>query len=843
MNGYQLKSILDFQCFIQCEAMKIFVYILHIVVFVNSIAASWIHHGKPPWYTDYEEEYVYNQYEEIQAYEIAEIEELQKKINSPELDEPLDKYEKVYADDITPLLRTLAIYRRKLQRLGLYPIVSDSGLRYFPSSSDSFEIADEYDEQIYELLNRPKKPKRFKNGYRPSKKTQKVKETQTLTNKPSNYRLEKFPDNSYRPSASNYHPAQPYREPYYETERPIIEIIPPAKTSKAAPIPTSTTSTQSGIYGGQTTRYTSTIPSIPYFTTEKSIEKKQTTQPSGSYNGLETETIKYPQKSTEKPSNTKPTTSYTSTVIWTEAPHTTTYGLSSTAFNAGIHSSYESNLIGPYFKEESTKIPYRKIESNEQSGDDDEIQNQITNENRTETKTEEFVELINHKTTESFGLTVSELQNTSRDRPPEIAVTPPNIIIEGGTDFVKVIDNTTVIPTFEASSVEHVPQNEGIDSTMNPDGRRFEGLIGAIIDMIGGETERVEQSTDPERVTEDELLLVETEASALQTGESVPDNIESTIEVKPLLTNLDTLETTTYIVDTTTKLPTTTTMATFTLFPLQINFPTLWPISLPTLVTTQMALTTESYLDSLEPILQETTVENELKVVQRAEDQPTSTENNRDDVETSTIAYGQIDVSTAPYEGLSFSIDNFYERTTQSSLNMLTYTEVPIKYNSQEQLNESTQQKVATTAHYETSVLTDSPITPPYQKQPTTTTQVPMSFLDLQTADQLQTDNPSVSAQKYTESIEYYGSTTDSTAADVPSSSLTEGSTDSDKMITTTKPYDWDIDPKTENGRGFKGDSLKFLIENALPPPRRSDILIEDDDYTDYEENSIAVGK
>lgn len=698
--------------------MKIFLCILNMVVLFNSVDAFWLHHA------EYDDEYFFNQYEEIQAYEIAEVEELQKKNKSPEIDKILDKYEQVYADDITPLLRTLAIYRRKLQRLGFYPIVSDSGLRYFPANSDSFEIADEYDEQIYELLNRPKKPKRFKNGYRPSKKTKKTKDRQTLTTKRSNYRSEKFPVDSNRPAASKYQIVQPYREPYYETERPIVEMIQPTKPSKAEP--TSTTNTHSGYYGSHTT-------------TKNSYEEIQTThptQPSGSYSVFETSTFKYPQQPTETLPNTKSAT----TVILTETPHTTTYEISSTASSADIHSSYESNLIGPYFKEGSKKIPYRKLESNEQSGESDEILDTIENENG-----------------------------------------------------------------------------------------QFDGLLGTIIDMIGGENDSVEQSSEPARViTEEPLHLVETDVpdpeaiDSVQIGESA-------------------LETTSFIVESTTELPTTATVDSFTLFPLQINFPTYRPIRLPTLATTQTSLTTESYLESPEPISENATEAYDSNVVQRTEQPPQISAYNQEYDATSTTAYEPMDISTAPYDELR--IDNF---RTLTELPIIEITDIKPEttiFDLQQQQNELTHRKEATTARYETPVLTDSPTTQTYQKQPKTTTQVPMTFLDLQSADQLQTDNPSVSAQEYTESIEYYGSATDPTAADDSSSSFSEAPTTFQPMITTTTPYDWDLDPKTENGRGFKGGGLNFLIEKVVPPPRRSDILIEDDDYNAYEDNTISVGK
>lgn len=702
--------------------MKIFLCILKLVVLFNSVAAFWFHHGKPPWTTDYEDEYFFNEYEEIQAYEIAEIEELNKKIKSPEIDEKLEKYEKVYADDLTSLLRTLATYKRKLQFLGFYPIVSDSGLRYFQRNSESFEIADEYDEQIYEHLNRPKKPKRFKNGYRPSKKTKIVKDRQTLTTRPSKYRSEKFPFNSNRPIASKYETELPYRQPYYETERPIVEMTRPVP--KPAPLQTSTISTHSGYYGGHST----------------------------AKNSYETATFKYPQQSTEKSANTKPLTESS-----TEIPHTTPYGISSTASSADIHSSFESNLIGPYFKDGSTKNPYRNLESDEQPGEN----SQITNENQAETDTGEFVEPIHVYTVEP---TTSDLQNATPDRPPEISGVSQNIIIDIGAavpNGSKVIDKTIVIPTSEASPEEHFA----------PDGRRFEGLLGKLIDMTSRDT------------TENPLLLVQTEApdpeaiDAIQIEESVLDNNQSTIESTTMLemvTSGDAKE----------------------------EFTTIKPL--------------------------ETTTVASLKVVQRAEDQQPSSENNRE-------------VSTAPYEDLT--IDIFPTSAEVPNIEITNIQPEIIMHNLTEQPTKSSKQNEATTVHYVTSIFTDSPVTQPYEKHPETTTQEPMTFLDLQTADQLQTDNPSVSAQEYTESIEYNGSATAPTVTDDSGSSFSEASINFKPIITTTTPYDWDIDPKTENGRGFKGDGLNFLIEKVVPPPRRSDILIEEDDYTEYEDNNISVGK
>lgn len=769
--------------------MKMILCILKIIVLFNSVHAFWLHNGKPPWYTSYEDEYIFNEYEEIQAYEIAEIEEIQKKTKSPEFDEPLDRHDQVYADDITPLLRTLAIFKRKLERLGFYPIVSDAGLRYIQANPDSFEIADEYDEQIYELLNRPKEPKRFRKGYRPLKNKKKAKDRKTLTTKPNKYRSEEFPVNSNRAPASKYQTAQPYREPYYVTEQPTV--------------PTTAQIRQSGFYSGLTSGYTSTEPSP----------------------------------------KTKPTE------VWTKAPHTTTYGVISTASNTDLHSSFQSNFVGPYFKEGSTKIPYRNIDSAENEA---QIHNPISNENQAEMVTGETVEPIDRITTETNGLT------TTRDRPPDTLIVPTNIIIDGGatvTEGSKLITSITVIPTSNLSSVDIVAA----------DGRRLEGLIGNVFDIIGGPTERVDPSSHLAKVTAEKPSLLagaevlDPDSTAVGIEVSVLDNDESTTggtiklenitpgKLKKELTTINPLEPTFA-----TKLPTTTSVSSLTLFPLQINVPTFWSNMFPTLATTQTSLTTKSDSKSPEPILEGTTDEFKSKVAHETKKQQTSSKNNREEEEeTSTYVYEQMDVTTAPYEELRLAFS--YEPTTENSLNIPASNEVPIIeitnikpetviYDLQQQPNESTQRLDATKPPYETPILTDSSINPPYQKQQETTTELPMTFLDLQTTNQLQTDNPSVSPQEHTESIEYYGSVSDPTAVGDSSSSFEEAEIDTESTITTTTKYDWDLDPKTENGRGFKGGGLNFLIEKSLPP-RRSDILIEDDSYTEYDDNTIAVGK
>lgn len=77
-------------------------------------------------------------------------------------------------------LRALSIFKRKLQLLGFYPIVSnDDGLEYV--SLDPYLIEDDYDDEMYELLKKMKKEKKARRKLlkKKLKKSKKTKPTVT----------------------------------------------------------------------------------------------------------------------------------------------------------------------------------------------------------------------------------------------------------------------------------------------------------------------------------------------------------------------------------------------------------------------------------------------------------------------------------------------------------------------------------------------------------------------------------------------------------------------------------------------------------------------------------------
>lgn len=88
-----------------------------------------------------------------------------------------------YKEDLSQdYLRALSIFKRKLQLLGFYPIVSnDDGLEYV--SLDPYLIEDDYDDRMYELLKKMKKEKkaRRKSLKKKLKKTKKTRPTATPT--------------------------------------------------------------------------------------------------------------------------------------------------------------------------------------------------------------------------------------------------------------------------------------------------------------------------------------------------------------------------------------------------------------------------------------------------------------------------------------------------------------------------------------------------------------------------------------------------------------------------------------------------------------------------------------
>lgn len=73
-------------------------------------------------------------------------------------------------------LRSLSIFKRKLQLLGFYPLVlNDDGLEYV--SMDPYLIEDDDDDELYKLLKKMKKEKKARKKLQKKKKTKKVTET------------------------------------------------------------------------------------------------------------------------------------------------------------------------------------------------------------------------------------------------------------------------------------------------------------------------------------------------------------------------------------------------------------------------------------------------------------------------------------------------------------------------------------------------------------------------------------------------------------------------------------------------------------------------------------------
>lgn len=88
-----------------------------------------------------------------------------------------------YKSDLSQdYLRALSIFKRKLQLLGFYPLVSnDDGLAYAPLSVDPYQVNDEYDDRMYELLKKRKKERKARKKQQKKKsKTSKKATQQTI---------------------------------------------------------------------------------------------------------------------------------------------------------------------------------------------------------------------------------------------------------------------------------------------------------------------------------------------------------------------------------------------------------------------------------------------------------------------------------------------------------------------------------------------------------------------------------------------------------------------------------------------------------------------------------------
>lgn len=122
------------------------------------------------YYESYDE-YYYVEEDTTTYHEVVEEEEISFDLflsDRTDFDANLAAYKQRYPGNVIPYLRAIAEYKQKLQMLGYFPIVDESGKQVYVNSDDkSFDIEDEYDERAYELLNRPQKPVRYRNGYEP----------------------------------------------------------------------------------------------------------------------------------------------------------------------------------------------------------------------------------------------------------------------------------------------------------------------------------------------------------------------------------------------------------------------------------------------------------------------------------------------------------------------------------------------------------------------------------------------------------------------------------------------------------------------------------------------------
>lgn len=78
----------------------------------------------------------------------------------------MEDYRKSLAREDSALMRVLSIYKRKLQQLGFFPIVDETGPTYVAQNYDEpFYIEDYYDEYFFDRMQQEKRTKKYRNGY------------------------------------------------------------------------------------------------------------------------------------------------------------------------------------------------------------------------------------------------------------------------------------------------------------------------------------------------------------------------------------------------------------------------------------------------------------------------------------------------------------------------------------------------------------------------------------------------------------------------------------------------------------------------------------------------------